>query len=1410
MKNKSRQELKDDFERDYSSAIKYYNENDLIHFNRDIRPAIESFGRLLIMDIVGEQHYHNIEDNREFIDYDGHFIPQNAGHTVEGSGWVKNAKYALLTNSVYQAKDNKHANLKKKIDSGLDQLNAQYSETSETAQHTGSANDEVRMRYQSDLCVANFAALFHSLAEYISSDFSNYLETLPKANDSTLEGSSNSSYILEKENTFMALDELSQGFRRQSGSKFIAILPEDASSILGSNRLSEFFKVKWSLIIDFNPDDSSEGTLFSSAPSSEKTIVTNASDVTDGSDLINWVFAKGRNSLQVFNGLSLLRTFPNLFKQTLSQMVKVGSTDNYIIVSFCGDNEINVLTKAFDKLEDVFGSWDSVECRCNIVCISNSLAFSDALTKWGKEIGITPFMANADIRDFVNHIRFTMPYKSSDNDDERQLIRGHSLDITDDINRYKTAGIEFYGPKMDVSTSAKLWNFYSGAEITWQELENDCDAKRNAYIKIRNSVIDIIRNNRNNVRVFTLKHRPGSGGSTLARRLAYDIYKEDEADSLPCAVVQIKNSRNIKDTSDYLSKLSEEICNSCILAIVESKDVCRSDFDNIVNRLARAKKRAVFFYLETISGAFRDSNKTDVAFLNDMLLGDEEKFILKYKSQGLAESAINEAKNERNSGSLEVIDFPLLLQEDISSESLFSYVSEWMRNLPDNLKEFMGYVGFVSHYSQMGLNQNLVKSTWLDSANLHFTLKGYGDDVMSTIYKLLIEEYSGEEPLGIWRPRYNKFAIYLIKATWGDNWRVRLPEISKKFIQLCSQAGLLGNDDKDMLHSLFIIRRDVDFRANDVARKNKFSLLINDLDDPERAASIFNNLVDTYPEDSIFHGHYARFLYEKASSPSSNVKYDDKLFLDAQEQLDVAFDINPNDADLSHMQGMLIRRQLSSLRKEFEHEHDKSEEYVENIHDTLTEWVKEALAAFDKSIEYDPSSPYGYAASCQLLKEAIDFGKLIYSAEDYSFCEKEPRYTEYVENLGERLDQFEQVCYTFKENALAQITPSLKIYNDIRLFHRDLIGAGASSITKYRDLYNSSSGEVKGIYGDFLVKSILYSKTNTKDFKTAYGCLRDDERNEIEQILQRKRVEGDLKCYDSLFKLYRYGKKEYPIDSAIDLLRECEAQYLNSGQNGWGYLNACYYLAVCYSALAIQGGELSSELVHNAARYFDEATKLAHVYEKSTINSLCYFGDKKDIHCIVDKESNGALVSGVIISIDKSKGIMRMKCGLEASFNAKGMDKFKYQGKTIQGIIGFKYSGLGLYQFGGADMDETTEEEIEKIINNSYVPDYTDDDVKIENPIVEDKGPKVLGKIELPEERPRNISINEGKTYAGTYDRSSDSVRCSVRPYPIKVRTKVDGDLYDGADVLFEIGSEPNSKNPEKIYNFAINVRFKS
>ena len=541
-----------------------------------------------------------------------------------------------------------------------------------------------------------------------------------------------------------------------------------------------------------------------------------------------------------------------------------------------------------------------------------------------------------------------------------------------------------------------------------------------------------------------------------------------------------------------------------------------------------------------------------------------------------------------------------MLKDKETSTNLSTYVSEWMDELPENLRKFCAYVGFVFKYSDLGVNQTILKSLWKDE--FHQSLRSYTFEQQHAISKLLIEEMNDDGTgKGIWRPRYNRFSEFILEA-YKTNWELGLSEIAKDFISLCQNAGELGSDDRDMLYSVFIIRKNADYRAIEDSRdniKNKFSLLIKDLDDIERAESLFKTLVDAFPEDAIFRGHFARFLYEKASM-LKGIEIDDRLFSDAQDNLNMAFDLNSNDADLFHMQGMLLRRKISALSKSFTRDMLTNPEDVslQDAEDCLHEWTQDAYEAFEQSIQISPASPYGYAAESQLFKESITLGQKIIGCNDYSFCKTNSIYSDYAEKLGNVLDLFEQICYAFKNEGLSQIMNSYPIYESVRAFHQNIVGLNAESIQRYRTMYNSATKENKSLYGNLLVKSIVYSKKSSKDTRRAYSNLTKSERMEIEEVLEHQKNQGDVKSYETLFLLKLYGPDEFSIDEAIDLLKEWEHQFSSGNQIGWGYLNACFYLAVCYSAKSILAGVPNKELSQLAMTYFHKSEDFAKRFKE--------------------------------------------------------------------------------------------------------------------------------------------------------------------------------------------------------------------
>lgn len=1435
--------IKQKLKEEYNNAILAYNDQDPKVFFRNIRLAIEYIGKLIIFDMLSETEANNILSGIESIDFDTTTncyskVALSPNCQPQGSSFVHLAKKAIFYKKpdIIQLKnDDDKKRLKKKIDSNISSLIEYYSCASELAMHTNSSLD---LYDQAKSCAFFFPKMIDDFSKVLSPDTTNFLNSLERPIEH-LERSIEAVQAQNENNDFVILDELTNRFSQEAGTNYIAILPEQLKDRFGKNlgsaQMKDFFRLQWSFVIDLNTK-TIDG-LFEQAPSEKKStlrIITNdTSEVTGNSIITNWLFAKGRNDLVVFDDKTVLRETPRLFNRIFSKIVRTGLTSDYLVFDFC-DSFPKLTNNLFGKLEDVFGTWEAAKDRCKIISFTKNENYKDSLREWSDDYGIQVYFINATFGDFINHLNEVKPINGVPSPN-RLLIRGNSLDLTESEKRYNSVGIEFYGPSKAIEQERR-WDFYSGAEITWSELEKQCDVTRDLYFTVKQRVTEIIRSLRRTT-IYTLKHRPGSGATTLARRLAFDIKKEEENGILTCTVIDIKSCSNIRLTEQYLCQLSEKIDNTAILAIVEAKRVGRDKFDNLVKRISDAGKKVLFFYVEPFTGKFRPT-KDNVVYLESNLRPNEQlRFEEKYKQLGLRPELLLDSKKGKKS--LEVVDFPLMLRDNETSENLASYVQEWMETLPDNLRKYCAYVGFVFKYSDLGVNQRLLKPIWSDN-NHQSSIMSHGYDVLSAIKKLLIEESTDDgTPTGIWRPRYNRFSEFLLRS-YKQNWESGISEIAKELISLCKGAGELGSDDKDMIYSIFIIRKNADYRAVEDKDnlRNKFSLLIKDIDDVERAEALFSMLVEAFPNDSVLRGHYARFLYEKAVV-SKGITVDDRLFQKAQENLDIAFDLDSNDSDLHHMQGMLLRRQIAVLHKMFNSEKQgKSIDEIDTkeIQDCLDDWTLKAADAFQESIDLSPASPYGYAAKSQLYKEAIEFGKNLLQCKDYSFCETDPTYSEYAEQLGVVLDLFEQICYAFKDEGLAQILDSYKIYEKVRAFHQTIVGNNEESIQRYRAGYGRAVGEKKLLYASLLVKSIVYSKTRSnKDTRRAYSNLTTKERKEIEEVLEFQKNKGDTRSYETLFMLKLYGREEYSLDDAIDLLKEWERQLEHDHQTGWGYLNACFYLAVCYSSKAIIGDVPNYELSSLAMQYFKKAEDFAKKFDKSAVLEQCYFGEREDIHCIVDKhhKSDAGTITGVIHSIKNNKnGILKMRCGLEVSFNAQQYDILRDEGQTLRGVLGFSYKGPGLYDFSietAIDERETTFEELEE----SYVPiDDLVDEAQEEsvgetsNPVPPKATPTVVGYIDLGQfeskktNSPQTTKAKKDKQLVGlkgkiNEERTKVFVKTPTgnRSYIIE-KTKgfapdCSPDMYDYAEneeVVFDLRETTNPKNNEPFY-FAINIR---
>lgn len=1442
------EKCKNQLKKEYNTAVDFYNKGDYEHYFFHIRKSIEYFGKYLIFDTM--QKCGEIENANYIISGEYSFNIDNRGCTLsktpqqrepEGSFFVKLAQFALyyvqplLLNPAQEAKQKRR---KTKIDSCLNSLIDYYNTASEISMHTGNSS-ALDPKTQADSCASFFVKVFNDLKSTVSAEASTFFEKL----DIPKEESQNNIYIesaIRRTNDFSMLDDITNRLVCSTDERYVAFMPENIKDnygdILNENQIKDLFRINWHFIVDLNKK-TFDG-LYEQTPAHKKSsiriITDDISEVTGTFNITNWLFAQGRQDLGCLDEASVMRTSPKTFSKTFSKIVRTGSTKDYIIFDFC-EKPSKLLPKLYDKLEDVFDDWDTVARRCKIISFSTDEEYQAHLIEWASYTGVIVHFVNASFSDFLVHINDVLP-PGETYQIPKVLVRGKSLDLSEARDRYHAAGIDFYYPNKDKKGQSQ-WDFYAGAEITWHELENQCDVQRDLYRIVRSRITELIRSSRKTT-VFTLRHRPGSGATTLSKRLGYDITKDDEAGILSCTVVDIKSCSNLRITDQYLGQLSERLENTPLLAIVESKYIGREKFDYLVQRMSKAGKKIIFFYIEPFTGQYFVP-KENVVLLESTLKSSElRRFEEKYTQLGLDLKLLENRKLQNNN--IEVVDFPLMLKDNDTSANLLSYVKEWMSNLPENLIKFCAFVGFVFKYSDLGVNQTLLKSIW--KIEDHYSIMSYPPECVNAIKKLLIEEVDNGLPNGVWRPRYNRFSSFILNS-YKDNWESSISEIAKEFISLCKLSGELGSDDKDMLYSIFVIRKNADYRALEERKniKNKFSLLVKDINDIERAESLFLSLVESFPEDAVFRGHFARFLYEKASM-SKSITIDDRLYVDAQYQLTKAFDINPDDSDLYHMQGMLLRRRIGTLARMHYNDiqkNDSSEVDLIGIRDCLEEWVQTAFDAFEKSIQLSPGSPYGYAAESQLFRDAIDFGQKLLNVNDYSFCETDYVFAEYTEKLGNVLDQFEQVCYAFKNEGLTQILDSYYIYEQVRAYHENLIGRNKEAIEKYRKMYNGTNDEKKLFYGHLLVKSIVYSKSSKKDTRKAYRNLTFQERKEIEKVLEYQKNKGDIKSYETLFLLKLYGSDEFSLDDAIDLLKEWENQYYYNNQLGWGYLNACFYLAVCYCAKAIKRAVPNLELKSLSESYFKKASDFANKFDKGTVLPQCYLGERDDIHCIVDKnmkDSDADTVIGVIHRIRNNNGILKLLCGIEVTFNARGFDILHDEGQPLRGVLGFSYSGPGLYDFRRENacmediisFDEQDESETSfEDLNESYAPieNLVEEEPTTQNSIDTTQSQiKIVGKIdpaELDNLSRKKIRENtffkvyeEGEIVHGTISRDQKFVsgpggKCTIDKksgFAIGFSPK-ECDYEVNRKVIFKIKIGKNINNPNLPWYYATQIK---
>ena len=129
-------------------------------------------------------------------------------------------------------------------------------------------------------------------------------------------------------------------------------------------------------------------------------------------------------------------------------------------------------------------------------------------------------------------------------------------------------------------------SFLSGNQISFASLSDNHDARREIERDIRVHVQRLLDQGLAKPVFVEVRHLPGTGGSTIARRVLWDLHKD-----YPCALIDISSHRYSDEDNTLANQVAEriasleEICNTTPLILVDGKQ--SGALEGLTNKLSR-------------------------------------------------------------------------------------------------------------------------------------------------------------------------------------------------------------------------------------------------------------------------------------------------------------------------------------------------------------------------------------------------------------------------------------------------------------------------------------------------------------------------------------------------------------------------------------------------------------------------------------------------------------------------------------------------------------------------------------------------------------------------------------------------------------------------------------------------------
>lgn len=1043
--------------------------------------------------------------------------------------------------------------------------------------------------------------------------------------------------------TWAELEERLQGFH-PSGRYVLVASPLAAEQLAGIDGLAF---APWMAVIDFDPESEERGLLsvMKDTLGSRRSVhLVTLDDRRTGAraDATEWVFARGLSDRVSTRTDSGWRTWKQTsgasLAQHLERLAASAAPSPTTVVAIWSDLlPTQYLRSLVERILDTFDQPD-------IVFVGDG----DELARLATEVdaialAIPLNQLASGVRQLAGHASV-----GADQDIALPASSGATVIVSGEDARWLEEELELVHTAAGSvpEAVATAGTFLRGAEVSWAELTLGYDVPRDVVDKLLRRVRDELDSRRPS-RV-NLYHAPGAGGSTVARRVVWNLQAE-----YPSAT--LRRTEPI-ETIDRLSRVVSQT-GLPILLLVDGATIAAADVDRLFD-LAKSRSLPVVFL--QVLRRFTEQRQGPRAFFLELELSTAEanRFVNVY----------GRARPDR------IDDLSSLAQETGRRRSAFhfaltafhkeftgieSFVRARLEALSGVARDVLLHISVSHHYGQRAIPaQAFSHQLGVPTGRMADLRAALPDETLT----LLVEHSPGT-----WRTAHELIAEELIQQLLafphGDRriWRQRLSTTANDFAAICrGTAPVPSSELLELARRVFIYRDNTELLGTERAGSKQFARLIEDIPSEEGKLSVLEQLTDLWPQEAHFWAHLGRFHSLVRRNHES-----------AGEALSRALELDDGDSVLHHMRGMALRQ----------HAYQMIDEAVP-VGDVISV-ARRASRSFERCRELAPDEEHGYITDAQMLIRLLEYasrGERDGVAGAISSGDADPF-------LRDALDGIETLLAMVRRNREGQ-GPS-EYEERCRAQVHQLYGRHERSLEVLTNLLSRPD-----VYRPPVRRELTYIYLSRRD--GSFDALTAAELQRITSLLEENLVEEPNS--DRNLRLWLQAIRRSPQPPPLDLVIERVGYWRTASES----LDAYFYLYVLYALRCLDGAPTARD---QAIAYMEECQARARS-RRNRHKSFEWLGRGDGLRRLVHQSQLGNWapsadfwdttepldrVEGRISRIDgPQSGRIEIPGGLPAFFvpGRSGYARGRSENRRVSAYIGFSYDGIRAWEVRDASLPE--------------------------------------------------------------------------------------------------------------------------